>query len=236
MEQTWRDLLFAHWPVLPATLRPHVPPTLHLESFEGTAWLAITPFRMTGVRARGMPALPGLSEFPEINVRTYVSFGGKPGVYFFSLDAANLLAVQAARLAFHLPYFHAEMSAEPFGNGVSYRTRRRETPPAEFEAHYEPEEKMFRALPGTREHFLAERYCLYAVDEGRVFRAEIHHEPWQLQPARAEIRHNTMGAAIGFFPAEPPVLHFSRRLKVRIWLPERLRLSDSRTPDERASP
>lgn len=230
MEQTWRDLLFAHWPVPHEFLRPHVPSPLQLDTFDGSVWMAITPFRMTGVRARGLPAIPGLSEFPEINVRTYVSLQGKPGVFFFSLDAENVLAVQAARLAYHLPYFHAEMSAEPFGNGVSYRTRRREPPPAEFEAHYEPEEKTFRARPGTREHFLVERYCLYAVDRDRVFRAEIHHAPWQLQPARAEIRRNTMGAAIGFLPTEPPLLHFSRRLEVRIWLPEQLRLSDPRPP------
>jgi len=109
MAQTWNDLLFAHWPVAPNVLRALVPPELPLDTYDGTAWLAVTPFHMTGIRARGLPPIPGLSRFPELNVRTYVILDGKPGVYFFSLDVTSRMAVWGARTFYRLPYFHAHM-------------------------------------------------------------------------------------------------------------------------------
>jgi uncharacterized protein YqjF (DUF2071 family) len=135
MEQTWHDLLFAHWSLPPSAVRPLVPLQLTLDMFDGQCWVAVTPFRMSGIRGRGLPPLPGLSRFPELNVRAYVTFGGKAGVYFFSLDAANLPAVWAARAFFHLPYFHAAMKSEE-REGVIHYCSRRQHASAEFRGHY----------------------------------------------------------------------------------------------------
>jgi uncharacterized protein YqjF (DUF2071 family) len=226
MAQTWHDLLFAHWPMPAHTLRREVPPRLELDTFDGQAWLAVTPFRMTGVRPRLLPLLPGLSAFPELNVRTYVTDGQKRGVWFFSLDAGNRAAVELARRWFHLPYFHARMSLEHKGDGVFYESRRihRGAPAAEFRASYRPIGEVIRATSGSLEHWLTERYCLYAMDERqRLFRAEIHHVPWPLQLAAVEIEINTMAAGHGFVLAGGPSLaHFSRRLDVRVWQPRRV--------------
>lgn len=218
MRQTWHDLLFAHWPLAPEVLRPLVPPSLPLDTFDGRAWIAVVPFHMSDVAPRGVPALPGLSAFPELNVRTYVTVEDKPGVLFFSLDAASRLAVEAARLAYHLPYYHAAMSVAPKGDGVRYGSRRldRRARPAELRARYAPTGPVFRTHAGSLEHFLTERYCLYApASGGRLYRAEIHHPPWPLQQAGAALEQNTMAAAHGIrLPSEPPLLHFARRLDV----------------------
>jgi uncharacterized protein YqjF (DUF2071 family) len=226
MAQTWHDLLFAHWPMPANALRRAVPSRLELDTYEGQAWLAVTPFRMTGVRPRLLPLLPGLSAFPELNVRTYVTDGQKRGVWFFSLDAGNRPAVELARRWFHLPYFHARMSLEHQGDGVRYESRRirRSGPAAEFRASYRPVGEVMRAATGSLEHWLTERYCLYAMDKReRLFRAEIHHVPWPLQLATVEIEINTMAAGHGFtLPGGPSLAHFSRRLDVRVWQPRRV--------------
>jgi uncharacterized protein len=219
MHQTWQDLLFAHWPIAAEHLRRWVPEPLSIDTFGGSAWLAVTPFRIAGLRARGLPALPGLSRFPELNVRTYIA-AKKPGVYFFSLDAGNPLAVAFARRFYNLPYYRAEIHARAFGNGFSYRSRRLGGA-SELEAFYEPSGDVFQSVPGTLEHFLTERYCLYTVKDGDVFRTDIDHVPWPLQPASAEFRRNTMAEQIGVTLAVPPLLHFARHLEVRVWLPER---------------
>jgi uncharacterized protein YqjF (DUF2071 family) len=225
MRMTWHDLLFAHWALAPEALRPLVPPTLSLDTLDGRAWLAVAPFHMSDVAPRGIPALPGVSAFPELNVRTYVTRDGKPGVLFFSLDAGSRLGVEAARLLYHLPYFHAAMSVTPDGAGVRYASRRRDrrAPAAEFSARYAPEGPAARPAPGSLEHFLVERYCLYApAPSGRLYRAEIHHAPWPLQPASAAIEANTVAAAAGVrLPGGPPLLHFARRLDVVAWAPHR---------------
>lgn len=222
---SWHDLLFAHWRVPAATLRPLVPPSLAIDEFGGSAWIGVVPFRMTGVRLRGTPALPGPGAFVELNVRTYVTDGAKPGVWFTSLDADSRLAVRAARTWFHLPYFDAEMSCAADGEDVVYRSRRthRRAPVAEFEARYGPSGAEFRAAPGSLEHWLTERYCLYAAKpDGALLRGEIHHAPWPLQPAHASIGTNCMAAAAGVsLPDEAPHLLFARRLDVVAWAPER---------------
>jgi hypothetical protein len=128
MAQSWRDLLFAHWPVAPDALRPLIPPQLELQAFHKQCWVGVVPFRMSGVRPRWLPAIAGTSCFPELNVRTYVVCGGKPGVYFFSLDAANRLAVKTARFLYHLPYFHADMRSDDTGEEIVSRSKRRKTP------------------------------------------------------------------------------------------------------------
>jgi uncharacterized protein len=220
MRQKWHDLLFMHWRIPAATLRPLIPSALELDQFEGSAWLGVVPFRMTGVRLRATPGIPGLSAFPELNVRTYVTKGGKPGVWFFSLDAASSIAVAAARAWFHLPYFRARMSLEVVGDEIRYRSHRthREAPPADLRVNYEPAGKITNARPGSLEYFLTERYCLYATNGKKIYRGEIHHPPWPLQPARAEIALNTMAAAQGLeLPPAPPLLHFARFQDVWIW-------------------
>lgn len=220
MAQTWHDLLFAHWPVEQLLLRSLVPPELPLDTFDGQCWIAVAPFRMTGIRARGLPPMPGTSRFPELNVRTYVTYQGKPGVYFFSLDAGNLMAVWAARRFYHLPYFRAEMFTTQRGEEIIYRSRRRtrRSSPAELCAVYRPIAPVKLRERGSLEHWLTERYCLYTVDSGRIHRAEIHHAPWPLQDAEAEIELNTMATAAGIsLPSVAPLLHFAKKLNVIIW-------------------
>jgi uncharacterized protein len=216
MEQTWNDLLFAHWPVSPEILRPLVPSVLSLDNFEGQCWVAVTPFHMTGIRFRGLPPLPGLSRFPELNIRTYVSFRGKSGVYFFSLDAGSHAAVWAARATYRLPYFHARMSVEQHeGDWIGYHSRRNRD--AEFRAKYRPKAPVELRSPGTLANRLTERYCLYTVYRKEVFRAEIHHQQWPLQDAEAEISENTMAIAAGIkLPEIPPLLHFAKKLQVLV--------------------
>jgi hypothetical protein len=221
MAQTWRDLLFAHWPLPPEEVRSRVPASLPLDLRDGKAWIGVVPFRMTGIRLRGLPPVPGLSAFPELNVRTYVTVGGKPGVYFFSLDEGSRVAVEVARRFFHLPYVRACLSCRRDGDGVRYsglRTDRR-LPPAELRAAYRPVAPATQPDAGSLEHWLTERYCLYTVDgKGRVLRGDIHHSPWALQPAAAEIGANTMAAAAGIaLPPQPPLLHFARRLDAVLW-------------------
>ena len=226
MAQSWHDLLFAHWPVDIAALRPLLPPRLQVDTFGSRAWLAVVPFRMTGVRLSGTPAMPWLSVFPELNVRTYVTDGKKPGVWFFSLDAGNSLAVGIARVWFNLPYFRARMICEEKDSWIHYQSERthRETPSALLEGRYRPVGQVFLPQPGTLEHFLTERYCLYTTDaRGRMIRGEIHHPPWQLQVAEAEFTRNTMAEGAGAtLPAENPLVHFARRQDVAVWLPKRL--------------
>jgi uncharacterized protein len=213
MGQTWERLLFAHWPVEPATLERMVPPELPLDVVDGKAWIAVTPFRVRGLRVRGVAPPPVLSSFPEINVRTYVTVDGQPGIYFFSLDTSSRSAVASARRIYRVPYFHANQRFD----GSEFASSRAE-PPAEFRARYRPVGEPAPATPGTIDHFLTERYCLYTLDEERrVLRGEIHHPPWQLQAAEAEIDVNTMGAQVGLELKDTPMLHFSERQDVVFW-------------------
>ncbi len=176
----------------------------------------MVPFRMTGVMRRYAPDLPWISAFPELNVRTYVERNGKPGVWFLSLDATNPLAVWAARRFFHLPYFQAAMSLTEGAAGITYRSARRD---AGFEGLYRPTSEAYRSSLGSLEHWLTERYCLYArCPRGRLWRNEVHHAPWPLQKAEASIRINRMLTYHGLdVPGPPPLLHFARRIDVVVW-------------------
>jgi uncharacterized protein len=230
MAQTWLDLLFAHWSVEPAALERVVPAALPLDTRDGRAWVAVTPFTVRGLRARGTPPVSRVSTFPEINVRTYVTVGGKPGIYFFSLDADSALAVTAARRLYRLPYFRARMTTEREDGRVLRASRRvgAEAPAgATFRGRYGPVGEVFEARPGTLEHWLTERYCLYTLDDGGApLRGEIHHAPWPLQPAEADLEVNTMAAQIGLaLGGEAPLLHYSRRQDVVFWT-----LEPPRTP------
>jgi uncharacterized protein YqjF (DUF2071 family) len=221
MRQTWDRLLFAHWPVPYDALRPLVPAALELERYEGEAWLGVVPFLMRDVRPRLAPAVPWLSAFPELNVRTYVTAGGKPGVYFFSLDAGNPLAVELARRWFHLPYFHARFAVTQTGATMTYRMTRihRNAPSAKLDATYRPTGLVYSSSSESLDAFLTERYCLYTTDtRGRLMRGEIHHEQWPLQPAEAEFQRNTMAQAAGLtLPAIAPLLHYAHHIEVLVW-------------------
>jgi len=222
MAQSWHDLLFAHWQVDRTVLRSLLPSQLQVDTFEGHTWLAVVPFRMTGVRLRGTPALPWLSAFPELNVRTYVTYDGQPGVWFFSLDAGNAPAVAVARAWFHLPYFRARMICVEREGWIHYQSERthRGAPSGSLEGRYCPIGKVFFAQNGTLEYFLTERYCLYTTDErGGIIRGEIHHLPWPLQCAGAELAHNSMAESLGIALDSKPILHFARRQDVLVWSP-----------------
>jgi uncharacterized protein YqjF (DUF2071 family) len=216
--QTWCDLLFAHWRVPAEQLRRVMPDVLPLHLYDdGSAWLGITPFVVRGLRLRGTPPLPWVSQFPELNVRTYVELDGKPGIYFFSLDAGRRAAVIAARRMYRLPYFHARMRADRIGARVDYRSERIDSsgPPAAFRGSYSP------CGAGADDHlarWLAERYCAYVVDERRrPLRIDIHHPPWPLQPAEGELDAQGMADQIGIQLEGEPLLHFSARQDTLIW-------------------
>ncbi len=220
--QTWCDLLFAHWPVPAEALAPLLPPGLKLQTFDGSAWLGVVPFRMEGVMRRPLPDLPWISAFPELNVRTYVERDGKAGVWFFSLDATQPLAVWAARTFFHLPYHRARMSLEHDGDDIVYRSARR-SGDARLEGRYGPTGPVSLSQSGTLDHWLTERYCLFA-DDGRdgLSITEVHHAPWPLQPAHATFDVQTMHEPAGItLPDSAPVLHFVRHLDVVVWSPRR---------------
>lgn len=225
MRMRWEDLLFAHWSVCADVLRRHLPASLELDTFQGQAYVGVVPFRMSDVAPRGMPAMGGLSRFPELNVRTYVIAEGKPGVFFFSLDAASRLAVRLARQFFFLPYMDADMSLGWHESGCVYRCRRthRAVPTAEFRARYAPQGPPFQAEPGTLEHWLTARYCLYVVNRrGKLFRGEIDHVPWPLQQATAVIETNTCGEWLGMDFSSEPHLLFAKSVDVRAWLLQRV--------------
>ena len=226
MSQRWNDLLLLHYCLPAEAVRAVVPEVLTLDTYERRAWVSVVPFWINHLRPPGVPSVPWFSRFGEVNVRTYVTYGGKPGVYFFSLDAGNLSAVWGARVFYRLPYWQASIKVKGKGTAnIDYRSKRQHGPkPAELSCSYGPAEARKKiAHPGSLEHFLSERYCLYACNRGRLYRSEIHHLPWPLQAARWELRANTMAATAGFeLPAHPDLASFVRELRVLFWAPERL--------------
>jgi uncharacterized protein YqjF (DUF2071 family) len=224
MTQTWHDLLFAHWPVPAAELLSRIPADLELDLFDGQAWLGIVPFRMSNVTPRGIPALPGLSAFPELNVRTYVRVADRPGVCFFSLDAANAIAVAVARTLFHLTYYRATMRVDLRNGEVQYDSRRNEPDTrGRLVGVYAPEGQSFTPRPVSLDYFLTERYCLYTTRRDTLLTVDIHHPPWLLQAARASFEVNTIADAAGIHVAGPPaLLHFSKRQDIVAWAPRRV--------------
>jgi uncharacterized protein YqjF (DUF2071 family) len=226
MRMTWHDLCFLHWRVGADALAPVLPAGLELETFDGSAWICVVPFHMTDVGPRGVPRIRRLADFAELNVRTYVTAGGKPGVWFFSLDATQPLAVRIARAFFHLPYLDARIETRRDGDTVHYTSVRSHLGAgvAELDVRYHPTGPPALTRPGTLEHFLTARYCLYAAaGRGHVLRQEVDHVPWPLRPAMAEVARCTMTRPIGVDPGDdPPLAHFVDRLDVVAWLPRRV--------------
>jgi len=222
MRQTWTSLLFAHWRVPGDFMRDLVPEQLEIDTFDGSAWIAVVPFLMSGIRFRYLPPLPPTHRSLELNVRTYVRYGGRPGVYFFSLDAEKKLIVETAKRWFHLPYHHAAMRMKraTYVRYESLRLPGEESPAAEFQSVYRPCSEPARSLPGSIEYFLTERYCLYALDPAkRVLVGEIDHKPWPLQKAEGEFERNTMTDEFGIELRGAPLLHYADKLDVKLWSP-----------------
>ncbi len=222
MRHRWADLLFLHWPVPISALRPLVPEALEIDTFEGVAYVGLVPFTMTGVRFAWLPPVPGTSRFHETNLRTYVHHRGRdPGVWFFSLDAANALAAWAARRFGGLAYHYARMSLDRTDEGIAHRCERlRPGPtPAGCDLAYRPEGTATASRPGTLEFFLAERYVLYALRRGRLLRGRVHHEPYPLQPARVFRLEESLLAAAGLARPEgvAPLAHYAREVHVRVY-------------------
>jgi len=227
MTQRWNDLLFMHYSLAPEVVRSLVPDVLTLDTYQQRAYVSITPFWISHLRPPGVPSVPWLSKFSEINVRTYVSYDGKPGVYFFSLDASNLSAVWGARVFYRLPYWQASMKVKGKGEAkIDYLSKRQHGPkPAELKCSYGPASlQSFQPRPGTLQHFLTERYCLYTLTRKRLYRGDIHHLPWDLQEAAVDLQTNTMAQPVGLqLPTQPDLAYFARELRVLFWAPERLR-------------
>lgn len=218
--QTWEHVVFAHWRVPAAVLRPHLPPGLEVEEHDGSAWLGVSPFRVDAVRLHGTLPVPWVSSFAELNVRTYVSRDGKPGVWFFSLDTPSRSAVEGARLVYRLPWHQARVEIDERAGRIEVQSAR-EAGKA-FSARVSPRGRPAPAEPGSLEHFLLERYCLYAADGTRLLRSELHHRPWPVQPAQGVVDLNTMAPDGVELPDEPPVLHYARLQDALAWPPERL--------------
>jgi len=220
MAQQWHNLLFAHWPLNPAAVRGLLPAGVELDVYEGQAWLGMIVFRLAGVRLRDCPPVVGLAAFPEINVRLYVTHDGKPGVLFLSLDAGNRVALALARPWWRLPYHYAPILWHGEGDHIAFAAARADAAdPAAFQVSYAPCGPAAPAARGSLAAWLTDRYCYYTTDRrGRLYRCEIDHAPWALQPAQATIAVNTMAQAQGLtLPPVAPLLHYARRMDARFY-------------------
>ncbi|MEM8598738.1 MAG: DUF2071 domain-containing protein [Bacteroidota bacterium] len=225
MSMRWAALTFLHWPVPAAMLRPLVPAALEVDTYDGSAWVGVVPFRMEQTKLRGVPRIPGTHTFAEFNVRTYVRHAptGRTGVWFFSLDAASWMAVRAARVSFGLPYFDAQIRVLlPEAGTVYYAGHRthRGAPAAAFDARVRPTEEHVAAVPGSLAHWLTERYALFATRYGSLVTGDIHHRPWPLRQAHAVIEANTLAHAAGItLPDGEALVHYAEEVDVVAWPP-----------------
>jgi uncharacterized protein len=221
MHQSWGKALFAHWPVSVQSMRDLVPSLLQIDTFDKQAWISLVSFEMSHVRLRGLPALPFANRFPELNVRTYVIHQNKPGIFFFSCDASNRLAVIFGRATYHLPYFYAQMSLTPQAQQIQFTSQRihRHTLAAAFHCQYRPTSDVFQAVKDSLDDWLMERYHLYATHRNKLYRTDVHHLPWPLQHAEAEFAQNTVAkASLISLPADQqPILRYAEKVKVQVW-------------------
>lgn len=221
MRMKWHDLLFLHWPVDPETIESLVPDRLQVDLFDSRAWISVVPFHMSGVSPKWLPDLPWMSRFPELNVRTYVTVDGKPGVWFFTLDATNPIAVRVARALFHLNYVDARIDVSKHDNWIRYRAYRTDNKfaTAEFSVDYRPIGSEYTAKRGSLEEWLTSRYCLYTCNRnGDVFRGEIDHAPWKLRDSQAVVHVNSMLEPLGIeVDREPVMVQFAKRTDVVAW-------------------
>lgn len=219
--QAWCDLLFLHWPVPAAALRPFVPSALRIQEFDGTAWIGLVPFRLEGIARRPFPPVPGFSGFPELNVRTYVEHSGRPGIWFLSIDGPNRIANWTARHLFGFPYLHADVTYSTEGK-LRFESRRKGGGPR-FRGTFAPKGAPRAAQAGTLEHFLTERYRYTAHGRNSsLLTGDVHHEPWPLQDADYVIHHNGMLEPFGIPPADPrarrpALVHYARRVHSVVW-------------------
>ena len=220
IQQSWLNVLFAHYPLPLERVRARVPAQLEIDTFDGRAWVSVVAFRIDPFRTRGVPVA---MKFPELNLRTYVTVDGKPGVYFFSLDAASQTAVTGARALFRLNYYYAAINLAGHGR-TEFTSRRLERPRADFHASYRVAGDPLSISSSSLDYWLVERYCLYATRGGPTFRVDIHHMPWVLQPASAELQPNELFESAGLpIPDTPPLLHYAVRQDVLTWGPVQLR-------------
>lgn len=221
MKQSWRNLLFIHWPIQPELLRPYIPPSLQLDIFNGSAWLSVVVFDMIGIYPRGCSSVSLTPKFSEVNVRTYVQYEGKPGVYFLSLDVGDWASLHIAKKWYRLPYYHAVTSIRKIGQTFHYESIRKgkSTTSITSKGTYTPVSDVFFSRKETLEHWLTERYCLYSTDQkANLYCGEIHHRPWPLQQTEIEITSHTL-----FHPYHidvkdvQPVYHFSKGIDTLFW-------------------
>ncbi len=220
MEQNWEDLLFLHWSVDERLLRPLIPPSLELDTFEDKAWVGITPFRLTGLRLPGLPAIPGLSAFNELNLRTYVHHQGTPGIWFFSLDASKLVPAVAARLFFGAPYYPADIKFNETGGMFDFNMQRTLQAETRFRARWRVGARLRAPALESLAFFLVERYCFFAEVAGKLTMTRIYHHPWILDEAEVLSWESTLLGAQGVAEAVgEPLTHFSQMLNVQVWPP-----------------
>jgi uncharacterized protein YqjF (DUF2071 family) len=226
MRQVWDKLLFLHWPVPAERLRPMIPLRLEIDTWEGAAWISVTPLVVRGLRPPFLPAIPWASRTLEVNLRTYVHLDGAPGVWFFSLDASNPLAVWGARIGYSLPYMHAKIQNREEEGRIEYQSQRtnKRGAPAALNLAWTRGAPLPELSPDTRDFFLVERYCLYSAKGDRIYRAMIHHRPWPLSAATLSHLQSTMVESLGLStPAVSPLLHALREpLPVDVWRPVRV--------------
>ena len=235
MTQTWHDLLFVHWRVRPELLRPCLPDELTIDTFDGDAWLSVGPFWLWGIRLRWTRPIPFASGFPVLHGRTYGRYGNRPGVYFLSLDAPHRLLSTIARYWFHLRYVSSRTRVQRSREWIEFTSRRRDGrgEGGMFEALYRPCGAARDANDNDLTRWLVERYRLYAGDRsGGLWQADIHHRPWMIQPAEAQIKINTMPLAHGLPSCgSPAIVHFAKHMEVLVWAPRRVELSSSNAVD-----
>lgn len=229
MKQTWKNLFFAHWPIPVEYLRPYIPSSLHIDTFDGSAWLGVVAFEMEGIYFRGLKAMSVTPKFTEINVRTYVHFNGKPGVYFLSLDVGDRASLLIASRWYRLPYQPAQITFKREKDTFHIQSIRNQKTinPIEFMGEFVPLSDVYYPQKGTLDHWATERYCLFSTDKlgKQLYCGEIHHSAWPIQKVEGAIDRNSLFTPFQLRPSETkPIVHYSRGLDTLFWNIKRIKL------------